>query len=204
MKRHAPATARNSEPIARVLGDELPESGLVLEVASGTGEHAVFMARRFPALTWQPSDADVEALASVDSYADEAGLANLHPAVALDAASSNWPLDRADAVVCINMVHISPWKATEGLFAGAKRLLSEGAPLVLYGPYIEPEIDTSESNLQFDASLKVRDPRWGLRSTRDMDSLASQCDFTRTARYEMPANNLMLVYRADATGSGRA
>ncbi|MBT8427554.1 MAG: DUF938 domain-containing protein, partial [Erythrobacter sp.] len=113
MKRHAPATARNSEPIAGVLAQELPESGLVLEIASGTGEHAVFMARRFPLIDWQPSDPDVEALASIGEWAREVGLANLAKPVELDTRADDWPLEAADAVVCINMVHISPWAATE-------------------------------------------------------------------------------------------
>ena len=196
MKRHAPATARNSLPIAEVLERELPESGLVLELASGTGEHAVYMSQRFPRLRWQPSDADAGALASVDAYAAEAGLENLLPTLAIDAASADWPIDRADALVCINMVHISPWEASEGLFAGAARLLGSGAPLVLYGPFLEPDVETAASNMDFDASLKARDPRWGLRSTEAMDSLAAAHGLTRTARYAMPANNLILVYRS--------
>ena len=196
MKRHAPATARNSLPIAEVLERELPESGLVLELASGTGEHAVYMSQRFPRLRWQPSDADAGALASVDAYAAEAGLENLLPTLAIDAASADWPIDRADALVCINMVHISPWEASEGLFAGAARLLGSGAPLVLYGPFLEPDVETAASNMDFDASLKARDPRWGLRSTEAMDSLAAAHGLTRTARSAMPANNLILVYRS--------
>ena len=195
MKRHAPATARNSGPIADVLADELPQEGRVLEIASGTGEHAVFMARRFPHLIWQPTDRDKEALASVDAYAKEAGLANLLPGLELDAAAKDWPVERADALVCINMVHISPWEASMGLFAGAARVLTEGAPLVLYGPFVEPGIETAQSNLDFDASLKARDPRWGLRSSEDIHRLAGVHGFAPAARHAMPANNIMLVYR---------
>lgn len=197
MKRHAPATARNSQPLAEVLACELPASGTVLEIASGSGEHAVFMARRFPALDWQPSDRDAEALASVDAWAAEARLANLRPAIALDAAAPDWPIVSADALLCVNMVHISPWDAAVGLFAGAGRVLGSGAPLVLYGPFVEPDVETAASNHAFDQSLRQRDPAWGLRSTADLDRLAAGHGMTRTARCAMPANNLVLVYRRD-------
>ena len=197
MKRHAPATARNSEPLADVLAGELPNEGLVLEIASGTGEHAVFMARRFPALDWQPSDCATDALHSVDAWAQEAGLANLRPAIALDAAAGDWPVESAAAVLCVNMVHISPWQATVGLFEGAGRVLASGAPLILYGPFLEADVDPAPSNLAFDESLKTRDPAWGLRNVADLDALAEARNLNRTAHHEMPANNLVLVYRKD-------
>ena len=197
MKRHAPATARNSEPLAEVLAEELPDRGLVLEVASGSGEHAVFLARQFPALEWQPSDVDPEALASVEAWAAEAAVANLRPAIALDAAQANWPIAAADAVLCVNMVHISPWSAAVGLFTGAGRILTSGAPLVLYGPFIEPGRETAPSNLAFDQSLKQRNSEWGLRNTADLDELAADHGLRRTARHTMPANNLVLVYRCE-------
>jgi len=197
LKRHAPATARNSQPLAEVLARELPASGTVLEIASGSGEHAVFMARRFPALDWQPSDRDAEALASVDAWAAEARLANLRPAIALDAAAPDWLIVSADALLCVNMVHISPWDAVVGLFAGAGRVLGSGAPLVLYGPFVEPDVETAASNHVFDQSLRQRDPAWGLRSTADLDRLAAGHGMTRKARYAMLANNLVLVYRRD-------
>lgn len=197
MKRHAPATARNSQPLAEVLARELPASGTVLEIASGSGEHAMFMARRFPALDWQPSDRDAEALASVDAWAAETRLANLRPAMALDAAAPDWPNVSADALLCVNMLHISPWDAVVGLFAGAGRVLGSGAPLVLYGPFVEPDVETAASNHAFDQSLRQRDPAWGLRSTADLDRLAAGHGMTRTARCAMPANNLVLVYRRD-------
>ncbi|MEE3154294.1 MAG: DUF938 domain-containing protein [Pseudomonadota bacterium] len=197
MKRHAPATARNSEPLAEVLAEELPDRGLVLEVASGSGEHAVFLARRFPALDWQPSDVDPEALASVDAWAAEAAVANLRPAITLDAAQANWPIAAADAVLCVNMVHISPWSAAVGLFTWAGRILTSGAPLVLYGPFIEPGRETAPSNLAFDQSLKQRNSEWGLRNTADLDALAADHGLRRTARHAMPANNLVLVYRCE-------
>ena len=195
MKRHAPATARNSAPLAEVLAKELPPSGLVLEIASGTGEHAVFMARRFPTLRWQPSDRDPAALQSIAAWIAQDGEGNILPPVLLDAAQAKWPLAAADAILCVNMVHISPWEATLGLFEGAGRLLGAQAPLVLYGPYIEEGVETAESNLAFDRSLRSRDPRWGLRRLSDMDGIASKCGFRRTARHVMPANNLTLVYR---------
>ena len=197
MKRHAPATARNAEPLAEVLAEELPETGLVLEVASGTGEHAVFLARKFPHLRWQPSDTDLDALASIDTWAIEAALDNLAAPIALDAARCDWQARNADAILCVNMVHISPWEAVEGLFAGAERVLDINAPLILYGPYREAGIETAPSNLAFDQSLKQRDPAWGLRHVGDMDRLAAKHGLARTARHSMPANNLVLVYRKD-------
>lgn len=195
MKRHASATARNSGPLAEVLAQELPDSGLVLEVASGSGEHAVFMARRFPALEWQPSDVETDALASVDAWAAESSLAHLRPAIALDASSPDWPIDAAEVVLCVNMVHISPWSASEGLFAGAGRVLSPGSPLILYGPFIEQQVETAPSNFAFDESLRARNAEWGLREVTALDSIAATHGLERSARYEMPANNLTLVYR---------
>jgi len=195
MKRHAPATGRNREPIAAVLTEELPETGLVLEVASGSGEHAVHFARTYPRLEWQPSDPDPDALASIAAWREEAGLANLRPPVLLDASAHDWPLNHADAVLCINMVHISPLATTKGLLAGAERLLAPGAPLILYGPYLEAEIETAPSNLAFDFDLKSRNPEWGLRSVEWLDEVAASHGFARTCRVAMPANNLTLVYR---------
>lgn len=194
-KRHAPATARNREAILAILRKELPEAGIVLEVASGSGEHAVYFAGQFPELEWQPSDPDEGALASIDAWREESGNANLRTPVCLDASSPAWPISRADAVLCINMVHISPWAASEGLFAGAARLLDDGAPLILYGPYLESDVETAPSNAEFDRSLRQRNPEWGLRQLADVDALAGKCGFTRMARCAMPANNVMLVYR---------
>ena len=197
MKQHAPATLRNREAIAEVLAHELPRAGRVLEIASGTGEHAVFLAECFPALDWQPSDPSSEALASIKAYrADYAG-GNLAAPMLLDAcAPDSWPVLAADAIVCINMVHISPWEATLGLFAGAARLLvASGGPLVLYGPYLEDGAETAPSNLDFDASLKARDSDWGLRRAEALDELAAAHGMARSARYALPANNIMLVYR---------
>jgi hypothetical protein len=195
MKRHAPATARNREPIAAVLAEELPEAGLALEVASGSGEHAIHFAQTFPGLQWQPSDPDPAARDSIAAWRDEAGPANLLPPLALDAVSPDWPVVRADAVLCINMIHISPVSTTEGLVAGAARLLRPGAPLILYGPFVEAEVGTAPSNLEFDAGLRARNPDWGLRGAEWLDALAGEAGFRRTRRVAMPANNLMLVYR---------
>lgn len=195
MKRHAPAAARNSAPIAEVLAQELPASGTVLEIASGTGEHAVFFARRFPDLEWQPSDPDSEALQSIGAWGEEAGLGNLRAPLSLDASAPAWPIECADAVLCINMTHISPWAATEGLFAGAARLLSPGSPLVIYGPFLETNVEPAASNLAFDASLKSRNPAWGLRDAARLDALGDASGLHRSARYAMPANNLALIYR---------
>ena len=198
MKRHAPAAARNREPIAAVLAEELPEAGLVLEVASGSGEHAVHFAQVFPGLQWQPSDPDPAAGESIAAWRGEAGPANLLAPLALDAASPDWPIARADAVLCINMIHISPVAATEGLFAGAARLLAPGAPLILYGPFLEAEVETAPSNLEFDAGLRARNSDWGLRTAEWLDALAGEVGLRRTRRVAMPANNLMLVYRGPA------
>jgi len=193
VKRHAPAAARNVEAIGDVLGRVLPVAGLVLEVASGSGEHAVAWARRFPALAWQPSDPDPDALASIAAWAGEAGLPNLRPPVRLDAAAAHWPVERAGAVVAVNMVHISPWAAALGLLAGAARILPPGAPLVLYGPYKQAGVSLAPSNAAFDQSLRERDPAWGLRTVDDVATAARGFDLTEVI--PMPANNLTLLFR---------
>jgi hypothetical protein len=193
-KRFAPATLRNREAIAAVLRPILPASGLVLEIASGTGEHAVHFARSFPALMWQPSDPDSAGLASITSWADEAKAPNFLPPLMLDAAS-DWPVAEADAILCINMVHISPWAATQGLMSGAGRILPPGALLYLYGPYLRAGVPTAPSNIEFDASLKSRNPDWGLRHVEDVVGLAVTQGFIMAGCIEMPANNLSLVFR---------
>ena len=190
MKRHAPAAGRNREPIAAVLTEELPPSGLVLEVASGTGEHAVHFARTFPHLRWQPSDPDPAARDSIETWREDEGLANVLPPLDLNAADTAWPLAQAAAVLCIN-----PISATEGLVAGAAGLLELGAPLILYGPWLEADVETAPSNLAFDADLKSRCPEWGLRQVEWLDRIAAGAGFRRTRRVAMPANNLILVYR---------
>ncbi len=190
-RKHAPATLRNREAILALLREVLPEAGLVLEIASGSGEHCAHFAEHLPGLTWQPSDPEAAARASIAEWC--AGLANVQAPLALDAAAPEWPVARADAILCINMVHISPWEATLGLLAGAARLLAPGAPLYLYGPYHRSGVATAPSNLAFDESLKSRDPRWGLRMVEDVTAAAT--GFTLDRLVEMPANNLSLAYR---------
>lgn len=193
VKRKAPAAARNVEPIGDVLEQWLPDSGLVLEIASGTGEHALAFARRFPHLEWQPSDPDSEAFASISAWQKE-GPANLRPPVQLDVCAPIWPVSQADAILCTNMVHISPWETALGLLDGAAILLGKGAPLILYGPWIEASVETAPSNLAFDESLKARDPRWGLRLVEDFAAEARSRGLILAGRREMPANNLMLRF----------
>jgi hypothetical protein len=194
-KRQAPAAARNVLPIGDVLADWLPASGLVLEVASGTGEHALAFARRFPDLDWQPSDPDPEALASIAAWGQE-GPSNLRPPVHLDVRRTEWPVECADALLCVNMVHISPWESSLGLLDGAERLLEQGAPLILYGPWLEAGVEAAPSNLAFNQSLKSRDPRWGLRLVEDFAAEARSRGFVLSDRRSMPANNLMLRFEA--------
>lgn len=192
--RSAPAALRNREPIAEVLRDWLPASGLVLEVASGTGEHAAFFAARFPQLDWQPSDTDPLALGSIEARQADSGLPNLRQPVVLDVTMTRWPVEAAAAVLSINMVHISPWAAALGLLDGANRLLEPGAPLILYGPWIIPGIETAPSNLAFDADLRSRDPAWGLRHVDDFATEADARDLALADQRDMPANNRMLLF----------
>ena len=194
-RRSAPAALRNREPIADVLAGWLPASGLVLEIASGTGEHAIFFAERFPQLDWQPSDVHSSALSSIAAWREEAQLPNVLAALAIDAASADWPIDRADAILSINMVHISPWTSALGLLSGAQRLLAPGAPLIMYGPWLKGDVDTVPSNLEFDSELKRRDPEWGLRRVEDFAAAAEERGLGLEATRAMPANNLMLLLR---------
>jgi SAM-dependent methyltransferase len=195
MKRHAPATARNREPLADILREVLPDGGTVLEVASGTGEHAAYFAGLFPHLDWQPSDADPEALDSIEAWVADSGLSNLLPPVLLDAASDSWPVDRAEVILCVNMVHISPWSATVGLMRGAGRVLARGGPLILYGPYRREDVATAASNEAFDRSLRARNPEWGLRRLEDVTAEAEANELRFERLVEMPANNVTAVYR---------
>lgn len=191
-RREAPAVARNRAPLLDVLRGVLPVRGLVLEVASGTGEHCAHFAAALPALTFQPTEPDPDGRASVDAWC--AGLPNVLPALAMDAAAEIWPVDHADAVLCINMAHIAPWAATEGLLRGAARVLAPGALLVLYGPWIRAGVETAPGNLDFDASLRERNPAWGLRRLDDL-AAAAGADFAAPEVIEMPANNVTLVLR---------
>ena len=196
-RRSAPAALRNREPIAEVLGEWLPKEGLVLEIASGTGEHAVYFAERFPRLYWQPSDVDPGALQSIRGWRIHSKRENLIEPIVVDSASSDWPIDRADAVLSINMVHISPWSSALGLLDGAARLLESSAPLILYGPWLSGEIETAPSNLQFDSDLKRRNADWGLRRFEDFAAEARNRGLRPVETRSMPANNLMLLFRKD-------
>lgn len=191
----SPAALRNCGPILELLRTLLPARGLVLEIASGTGEHAVHFARELPGLEWQPSDPSGEARASIGAHAAAAGLPNLRPPLELDVQAWPWPVTRADAVLAVNLVHISPWEATLGLLAGAARVLPEGGVLLLYGPYLEEGVPTAPSNLAFDADLKARDLRWGLRRREAVEAVASLEGLAPAGRFEMPANNLLLGFR---------
>jgi hypothetical protein len=197
-RREAPAVARNRDAILEVLRGILPARGLLLEVASGSGEHALHFARAFPRLTFQPSDPDADARASIDAWC--AGVANIRPALALDAAA-DWPLDRADAVLCINMIHIAPWAACEGLMRGAARILPPGAPLVLYGPFKRGGAHTAPSNAEFDDSLRARDPAWGVRDLEAVAAEAAHAGFGPPAITAMPANNLTVAFRRSPGGT---
>lgn len=194
-RQFAPATQRNREPILAVLREVLPAQGLVLEVASGSGEHAVHFAGAFPNLTFQPSDPDPAALASIDAWAAESALPNLRPAIRIDATAPRWPVTQADAILCINMVHISPWTATEGLIRQAAQLLPAGGVLYLYGPYRQSDVPLAASNAVFDDSLRRRNPKWGLRELDAVAELARAAGFGAPQVTAMPANNLSVVFR---------
>ncbi len=190
----APATQRNRVPILDVLSRVLPGEGLVLEVASGTGEHAVWFAQHLRPLTWQPSDADPEMRESIAAHARARGVKSLRPPLDLDVTSSNWPISQADGIVCINLIHIAPWAVAEGLVAGAARILSSGRVLYLYGPYRRDGGHTAPSNAEFDRSLRSRNPDWGVRDLEAVTRLAQQQGFELREVVEMPANNLSVVF----------
>ena len=194
-RRSAPAALRNREFIAEVLQEWLPGTGLVLEIASGTGEHVVYFAERFPNLEWQPSDLHPGALASIGAWRSASDLPNLRAPLEIDASSADWPIRQADAMLSINMVHISPWTSALGLLDAAARLLPPGGPLILYGPWLKSDIKTAPSNLAFDADLKSRDPAWGLRSVEAFAAAAEERGVNLEETRPMPANNLMLLLR---------
>ncbi|MBX3250329.1 MAG: DUF938 domain-containing protein [Myxococcales bacterium] len=197
---HAPATTRNRDPILEVLREVLPPEGDVLEVASGSGEHAVHFAAALAPLRWIPTDVDEAALASIAAYVREAQLPNLAAPRRLDLLAPEWPTSRVDALVAINVIHISPWEATVGLFDGAARLLPPGAPLVTYGPYAVDGAHTAPSNAAFDASLRARDPQWGVRDVTELEALARPRGLSLERRVPMPANNLTLIFRRQPIG----
>jgi len=194
MRREAPAAQRNRQPILDVLKHHLPAEGLVLEIASGTGEHVVHFAAAAPHLAFQPSDPDDGARASIDDWVRTLGLPNVRPAVALDVTSPSWPVDHASAILCSNMIHIAPWEAAVGLMAGAGRILPPGGLLFLYGPYRRDGRHTAPSNEAFDLDLRRRNPAWGVRDLETVADLAATQGFDPPTLTEMPANNLTLAF----------
>lgn len=193
--RSSAAALRNRGPIGEVLARVLPPSGLVLEIASGTGEHAVAFAAAFPGLSWQPTERDEEWVQVIAARRELEGTANLLAPVVLDVMASRWPIARADAVVCINMIHISPWAACEALMAGAAAVLPAGAPLYLYGPMMLDGRHTAPSNAAFDADLRARDPAWGVRDVAEVAAVAGHAGFGVPELTAMPSNNFSLVFR---------
>lgn len=188
------AAERNKDPILRVLERYLPQRGLILEVASGTGQHVAHFAAANSSLTWQPTDANDELFDSIAAHVQDAKASNVLPAVLLDVTEDRWPVPSADAIVCINMIHISPWETTPGLFAGAGRLLSGGKNILLYGPYRREGRHTARSNEAFDASLKSRNPSWGVRDMEAVIDTAQTEGFNLEEIVAMPANNFCLVF----------
>jgi cyclopropane fatty-acyl-phospholipid synthase-like methyltransferase len=199
MRRTAPAAERNKQPIAdvlrRALAPLLEKGGTVLEIASGTGQHVVHLASAMPTLRFVPSDPDPSARASIEAWRGESGLANVEAPLDLDVRTTPWPLERADAIVCINMIHISPWSACEGLMRGAARLLPSGGVLYLYGPFVCEGQHTAPSNAAFDENLRARDPSWGVRDRADVGREARSQGFVLEETVPMPANNLSLIFR---------
>lgn len=191
----APATLRNRDPILEVLRPLLPKTGLVLEIASGTGQHVMHFARGLPQLTWQPSDPLPEARQSIAAWTAADELENVRAPLDIDAADVGWPVDQASAIICINMTHISPWSATVGLMKGAGRILPPGAPLYLYGPYRRPGQELEPSNAAFDFDLRTRNAEWGLRDLGELEKCARDNGLGLDQLIEMPANNLSVVFR---------
>ncbi|MCP5368660.1 MAG: DUF938 domain-containing protein [Hyphomicrobiales bacterium] len=195
VKLHAEATRRNRDPILAVLRRVLPARGLVLEIAAGTGQHAAYFAPLFPDLAWQPTDADAAALPSIAAWAAEAAAPNLRPPRVLDVCAADWGVDRADAVYCCNMIHISPWRCTRGLMAGAGRVLAPGGVLVTYGPYKLDGRHTAPSNAAFDRALRAQDPDWGVRDLEHVAAEAAAHGLVHEQTVAMPNNNQTLIFR---------
>lgn len=194
-RRYAPSVARNKDAIAAVLARHLPVSGLVLEIASGSGEHAMHFASAFPGLTFQPSDPSEEARDSIQAWRAATPLPNVLPPLDLDVTAQHWPIAHADVLTCINMIHIAPWAATLGLMQGAARLLPKGGILFLYGPYRRHGQHTAPSNAEFDASLRERDPSWGVRDLEAVAAAATAAGFAAPLIEAMPANNFALIFQ---------
>jgi hypothetical protein len=191
-----PATLRNRDAILAVLEDVVPRRGVLLEIASGSGEHAAFMAPQLAPLVWQPSDYEAENLPSIDAYAADSKADNIRPAVQLDVTRRPWPVQTCDALLCCNMIHIAPWAAAEGLFAGAAAIMPQDAPLLLYGPFRRNGRHTAPSNAAFDDSLQSRNADWGVRCLdTDVLPLTKRTGFALERIIEMPANNLTVIFR---------
>ena len=193
-RRQSPAVARNRQPILEVLQQVLPPDARVLEVASGSGEHAVHLAGAMPGWSWQPSDPNPRALASIAAWRERAGLVNLHEPRQLD-VTDDWPADPVDAVVAINLLHVSPWAIAEALMAGAGSVLVPGGVLILYGPFLQAGRHTAASNAAFDADLQARNPHWGIRDLAAVTAEAEHNGLRLETVVEMPANNLSVVFR---------
>ena len=193
--QYAPATVRNRDFILDVLRDVLPTTGAILEIASGSGEHVVHFARNLPSLVFQPSDPEPDALLSVAAWMKAAEVTNVRAPIVLDASRSLWPIASADGIICINMVHISPWDACVGLIRGAAAILPPGSPLYLYGPYKRKGFATAPSNEAFDRNLRDRNPIWGLRDLEAIAAIAQSAGFSIPDITEMPANNLSVLFR---------
>jgi SAM-dependent methyltransferase len=192
-RQHSPAADRNAQPILAALRRLLPAEARVLEIASGTGQHAAFLAAAMPGWRWQPSDGDAEALASIDAW--RAGLPNVQPPIVLDVMAPAWPVDGPfDAVFCANMLHISPWATCAALMRGAADVLAPTGLLLTYGPYLEDGVETAPGNIAFDASLRQRNPAWGIRRIEDVALQAKAVGYYIQQRIPMPANNLTIAF----------
>jgi hypothetical protein len=194
-RQYSPATVRNRDFILDVLRDILAPKGVILEIASGSGEHVVHFARNFPSLVFQPSDPERDALRSIAAWTKATNVTNVLAPIVLDASQSFWPISSADGIICINMVHISAWDVTLGLIKGAALVLHPGSPLYLYGPYKREGFATAPSNQAFDRNLRDRNPAWGLRDLDAVAGIARSVGFSVPAITEMPANNLSVVFR---------
>ena len=199
-RRFAPAATRNREAICQALKNEWPVQGKVLEIASGSGEHAVFLARHAPHLHFQPSDPDPEARASIEAWQVHEGLESVAPPLSIDVREPDWAdsISQFEALLCINMIHIAPWSASEGLFKGSKAVLAPKGLLYLYGPFQRGGLHTAKSNAAFDESLRERNPEWGVRDLEAVEDLATRSGLALQKVIEMPANNLSLIFRGQS------
>ena len=193
-RRHAPATLRNRQAIAEQLKTALPAEGCVLEIASGTGEHASFFAALFPQLNWQPSEPNPSLRQSIAAYGQDSGLANLAPPLELDVTRRPWPVEAVAAILCVNLLHIAPWTVTEALMRGAGEVLPPGAPMMIYGPFMREGRHTADSNAAFDRGLRAENPAWGVREMEAVEDLAKREGLALADVAAMPANNFFLRF----------